>query len=110
MFVVRRIGGILSFAQWDGKIMKLELEGCVMKVAVNLLWPRAPHQHRTEVKLPVCFSSEALSFVYLKFELVRTALFCELQKCGGRLYWWLVCQVKWLSGKIRGGARGVVPQ
>lgn len=33
-----------------------------------------------------CLSSEALSFVYLKFRMVETVLFCELQKCKGKVY------------------------
>lgn len=33
-----------------------------------------------------CLSSEALSFVYLKFRMVKTVLFCEPQKCKGKVY------------------------
>lgn len=55
-----------------------------------------------------CLSSEALSFVYLKFRMVKTVLFCEPQKCKGK-----VClRFQKLSDcleKKMGGARGIVP-
>lgn len=54
-----------------------------------------------------CLSSEALSFVYLKFRMVETVLFCELQKCKGKVYLRFQKLSDWK--KKRGGARGIVP-
>ena len=86
------------------------LKDVLRKLAVSLLWHSICHRCRIEIKLPVCLNSEALSFAYQKSKLVKTVLFCELQKCKGKLYWRLVSEVKWLSGKIMGGARRIMPQ